>query len=142
MLPATELRKSYSDQTGRFLVQSSRGYQYVMILYDYDSNVILSKPLKRCQASELTTAWTKLHEKLRSNCVAQELQILDNECLERSENCMSILKWSLRTVMGATRLKKEPSKPGRITSAPALPPVILHFRSHNGTFSCLRPKSL
>ena len=80
LLPTNDLKKSYSDQTGRFPVQSSRGYQYVMILYDYDSNAILSKPLKSRQASELTTAWTKLHEKLQDNGFAPELHILDNEC--------------------------------------------------------------
>jgi hypothetical protein len=32
-----------------------------MVLYDYNSIAILSKPLKTCQASELTTTWTKLH---------------------------------------------------------------------------------
>jgi hypothetical protein len=32
ILPFTELRKSYSDQTGKFPTQSSRGYNYVMIL--------------------------------------------------------------------------------------------------------------
>ena len=56
ILIEAELRKSYSDQTGKFPVQSSRGYNYIMILYDYDSNIILSKPLKTLQASELTTA--------------------------------------------------------------------------------------
>ena len=38
-----------------------------MILYDYDSNVILSKPLKTHQASKLTTAWSSLHEQLQTN---------------------------------------------------------------------------
>jgi hypothetical protein len=46
ILPASELKKLYSDQTGKFPVQSSRGYNYVMVLYGYDSNAILSKPLK------------------------------------------------------------------------------------------------
>jgi hypothetical protein len=81
ILTEAELRKSYSDQTGKFPVQeSSRGYNYVMILYDYDSNIILSKPLKTRQASELTTAWTSLHDQLQSNGYAPELHILDNEC--------------------------------------------------------------
>ena len=80
ILTETDLRKSYSDQTGKFPVQSSRGYNYVMILYDYDSNVILSKPLKTRQASKLTTAWSSLHEQLQTNGYAPELHILDNEC--------------------------------------------------------------
>jgi hypothetical protein len=80
ILPATELRTSYSDQTGKFPVQSSRGYNYVMVLYDYDSNAILSKPIKTRQASEITNAFTKLHGRLRLNGYASELHILDNEC--------------------------------------------------------------
>jgi hypothetical protein len=80
ILPATALHKSYSDQTGRFPVQSSRGYTSVMILYDFDSNAILSKPIKTRQASELTTAWTALHTRLQSNGYAPSLHILDNEC--------------------------------------------------------------
>jgi hypothetical protein len=80
ILPATDVQKSYSDQTGKFPLQSSRGYNYVMVLYDYDSNAILSKPLKTRQASELTKAWTALHSKLQSNGYAPTLHILDNEC--------------------------------------------------------------
>ena len=44
ILTEAELRKSYLDHTGKFPVQSSCGYNYVMIIYDYDSNIILSKP--------------------------------------------------------------------------------------------------
>jgi hypothetical protein len=36
----------YTDQTGRFLVVSSKGNKYIMVLYDYDSNEILPKPIK------------------------------------------------------------------------------------------------
>ena len=38
--------KIYTDQTGRFPVTSSKGSKYLMVLYDYDSNAILSEPLK------------------------------------------------------------------------------------------------
>jgi hypothetical protein len=82
ILTSTDLKKSNSDQTGNFPIQSSRGYGYVMVLYDYDSNAILSKPLKNRQASELTNAWTKLYEKFQSNGYAPELHILDNKCSE------------------------------------------------------------
>ena len=79
---ATDHQKLYSDQTGKFPAQSSRGYQYVVIMYDYDSNTILSKPLKSRQASELTAAWSSLHEKLEANSFAPALHILDKECSE------------------------------------------------------------
>ena len=32
----------YSDQTGRFPITLSRGNKYVMIVYDHDSNAILT----------------------------------------------------------------------------------------------------
>ena len=84
LLRTTDLKISYSDQTGRFPVhQSSHGYQYMMILYNYDCNTILSKPLKSCQASELPNAWTKLHEKLQANGFAAKLRILDNKCSDK-----------------------------------------------------------
>jgi hypothetical protein len=51
-----------------------------MVLYDYDSNAILSKPVKTRQASELTQAWTALHSRLQFNGYAPDLHILDNEC--------------------------------------------------------------
>jgi hypothetical protein len=80
IMPFTDLRKSYSDQTGKFPVQSSRGYNYVMVLYDFDSNAILSRPTKTKEASKMTATWTELHEHLRSNGYAPDLHILDNEC--------------------------------------------------------------
>jgi hypothetical protein len=36
----------YTDQTGCFPVTSSQGNQYILVLYDYDSNAILVEPLK------------------------------------------------------------------------------------------------
>ena len=37
---------TYSDQIGWFPHRSSRGNEYVMVMYDYDSNAILCAPLK------------------------------------------------------------------------------------------------
>ena len=41
ILTEAELQNSYSDQTGKFPIQSLCSYNYVMILYEYDSNIIL-----------------------------------------------------------------------------------------------------
>ena len=51
-----------------------------MILYDYDSNLILSNPIKTRQAAELTSSCKALFLKMQTNCHAPELHILDNEC--------------------------------------------------------------
>ena len=71
--------KAYSDQTGRFPYTSSRGNQYLMIIYDYDSNAILQEPLKNRTASELSRAWTKIHQRLSVGGSTPQLYILDNE---------------------------------------------------------------
>ena len=38
--------KHYSDLTGKFLVQSDRGNNYILAAYHYDANDILTTPLK------------------------------------------------------------------------------------------------
>ena len=50
-------KKSYSDQTGKFPHQSSRGNEYVFILYSYDSNSIHSVPIPNRQAATIRDAW-------------------------------------------------------------------------------------
>jgi hypothetical protein len=71
--------KAYSDQTGKFPFTSSRGHKYLIIVYDYDSNAILHHPLKSRTASELTTAWKTIHDKLSVGGSTPLLYILDNE---------------------------------------------------------------
>ena len=39
-------RKMYTDQTGKFLVTSFPGNQYIMVLFELDSNNILVEPMK------------------------------------------------------------------------------------------------
>ena len=41
-----KIKTIYSDQTGPFPVPSSRGYKYLMVFYDVDSNAILARPIK------------------------------------------------------------------------------------------------
>ena len=53
-----------------------------MILYDYDSNLILSNPIKTRQAEELTASWKTLFFKIQTNGHAPELHILDNKYSE------------------------------------------------------------
>ena len=40
------VQKAYSDLTGRFSYSSSRGNQYFLVVYDYDSNAMVVKVLK------------------------------------------------------------------------------------------------
>ena len=54
----------YSDQTGSFPYLSSRGFRYIMIMYDYNMNAILSLPLRSKSGSEQLNAITRLHDQL------------------------------------------------------------------------------
>jgi hypothetical protein len=46
----------YTDLTGRFPTTSLSGNQYILILYGYDSNIVLSSPMK----TEVTKTWYAL----------------------------------------------------------------------------------
>ena len=72
--------KAYTDLTGRFPFQSSRGNNYLFILYNYDANAILAEPIKDRSAATITKAWTKLHSRLKLGGCKPELYIMDNEC--------------------------------------------------------------
>lgn len=54
----------YTDQTGRFIAPSSQGNNYLMVLYDYDSNAIIIAPMKNQQANSIVAAYKTLHARL------------------------------------------------------------------------------
>jgi hypothetical protein len=70
----------FSDQTGRFIIPSSTGNNYVMIVYDYDSNFIFAQPFRNRTAPCLLAAFTALHKRLCLAGLRPKLQRLDNEC--------------------------------------------------------------
>ena len=72
--------KTYSDQTGRFPHRSSRGNEYIMVMYDYDSNAILVTALKNRQAKTIVEAWESLHARLTQHGHTTKNFVLDNEC--------------------------------------------------------------
>ena len=76
----TVLSKAYSDQTGKFPVQSSRGNQYIFILYHYDTNSIHAVPIQNRQAASITKAWLSTFALLQKHGETIDLHILDNEC--------------------------------------------------------------
>ena len=69
---------SYSDQTGRFPYQSSRGNKYICVTYNYDANAILFSLLKNRESTSLVKAWEATHHRLTKNGHQVDLHILDN----------------------------------------------------------------
>jgi hypothetical protein len=72
----------FTDQTGRFVIPSSNGNNYLMVLCDHDSNHIFAQPFKNHTAHCITEAYKILHQLLCDIGFKPKLQRLDNECSE------------------------------------------------------------
>ena len=90
--------KAYMDLTGRFPHCSSRGHEYILIAYHYDSHAILGLPLKNRQAATITAAWRKLNNKLSTAGVEPNTWILDNEASHDLKSPMTKNKSSFQLV--------------------------------------------
>ena len=71
--------KLYTDQTGRFPVTSSRGFKYIMVAYDHDSNTIHAELMKNRSGPELLKGYTTSHNLLSKRGLAPKIYYLDNE---------------------------------------------------------------
>jgi hypothetical protein len=63
----------YTDQTGRFPVVSSKGNTYIMVLYEYDGNVILAEPIKIRTTAELLRAFQAKNDLKRPQTKTHEI---------------------------------------------------------------------
>ncbi|KAI2494253.1 hypothetical protein MHU86_20271 [Fragilaria crotonensis] len=70
----------HSDQTGKFIVASSSGNNYVLIVYDYDSNSILVEPIRSRSGPCILAAFKIIHARLVTAGLRPQLHRLDNEC--------------------------------------------------------------
>ena len=70
----------YTDQLGKFILPSSTGNDYIVIVYDYVSNFIFVQPFQNRTASCLLAAYQKLHQRLCQAGLLPKLQRLDYEC--------------------------------------------------------------
>jgi hypothetical protein len=66
--------KIYSDQTGKFITPSSNGNNYLMIVYDYDSNHIFAEPFKSRSAPAILKAFQTVHAQLCAAGLRPQLQ--------------------------------------------------------------------
>jgi hypothetical protein len=83
------LIKSYSDQTGRFPIPSSRGNHYIFVLYHHDTNTIHAEAIPNRQAASIRSAWETTHKKFIRQGHAPNLHILDNECSQELKDAFS-----------------------------------------------------
>ena len=99
IIPFRQASKAYMDLTGRFPHRSSRGNEYILVVYDYDSNAILVEALSSRTAGEIKRGWECIHQRLNNRGVAPNLYILDNECSADLKHSMTKydVDWQLAT---------------------------------------------
>ena len=78
--------KLYTDLTGRFPVQSSRGHKYVLVTYNFDSNSIHVKPLKSRHDNDTIKAYEEIYNMLTWRGLKPRLHWLDNEAFKALKN--------------------------------------------------------
>ena len=71
---------STPPQTCQYVVASNSGNNYILVLYDFDSNIILVKPLQSCTGPCILAGCQLLHARLVAAGLRPKLQRLDNEC--------------------------------------------------------------
>ena len=69
----------YTDPTGRFLVPSIKGNEYILCGYDYDSNHVFAEPMKNRKKASQIKAVTTITRKLKAAGLRPNFHILDNE---------------------------------------------------------------
>ena len=79
IVPFISTSKAYGDLTGRFPYISSRGNQYILVIYDHDSNAILAEPLKNKTGPEIKRGWMHINSILSKSGNAPKIYIIDNE---------------------------------------------------------------
>lgn len=75
-----EIGKAYSDLTGKFPLQSSRGNNYILVAYHMDANAILLTPVKNRTAGVLLDAWKSVNNCFTRAGLKPKTRIMDNEC--------------------------------------------------------------
>ena len=66
-----------TDQTGKFPTTSKRGHKYIFVLYNFDSNSILIRPMKNRGKEEFTRVHDDLIEYLKLRGLQPTIQRLD-----------------------------------------------------------------
>jgi hypothetical protein len=120
----------HSDLTGRFPIQSSRGMNYVLVVYDYDSNAILAEPMRNRTDAKMLRAYGIILNRLIARGLKPKLQRLDNEASTALKNTCK-MKWTSSTNLShltsiVAMLPNVPSAHSKITSF-----LVYHQPTHN-----------
>ena len=80
IVPCTSFNATtYLDLPAPFLLKSSRGHKYLLIVYDTDSNYIFAEPITSREGPTIKAAYQRVVETLTAKGFKPELTITDNE---------------------------------------------------------------
>ena len=68
-----------TDLCGVYPTMSNRGMKYILVLYDYDSNLIAAWAMKSNKGAAITAAYESIYTELTEAGITPILQYLDNE---------------------------------------------------------------
>jgi hypothetical protein len=91
-------QKKWSDQPGRFPKKSSKGNQYIMVLMESNSDVILVEAMKNCSSGKMIRVYQKLIDHLHAAGIVPKHQILDNECSDEFKETIKCNKVTYQLV--------------------------------------------
>ena len=69
----------YTDPTGRFLVPSTKGNEYILCGYDYDSNHVFAEPFKNRKKASQIKAVTAIIKNLKAAGLQPNFHVLENK---------------------------------------------------------------
>ena len=68
-----------TDQIGKFPITSQRSNKHIMVLYDFDSNVIDAAAIKSRTKEDLIVGYEEMYQHLKEGGIQPVLHKLDNE---------------------------------------------------------------
>ena len=74
--------RTYSDITGKFITQSSQGNNYILVVYDYDSNFIFAEPMPNRNADTILRTFRAIHATIVASGAIPQIHITDNEAAQ------------------------------------------------------------
>jgi len=79
----------YSDPTGRFIIQPKQGNNYILVVFDGDSNFIFAEPMPSRTGLQIARAYNKILQRLITSGCVPILNINDNESSEEMRQLLS-----------------------------------------------------
>ena len=77
--PSAPTGRTYSNLTSRFPVQSNHGANYILVVYEYNSNAIIVRPLHNRTVPEIKRVFQSVVHYLNARGLRPRLHTLDNE---------------------------------------------------------------